>query len=108
MKLSKFPVTSKNGIKYLVEITERVWDNYEVCVYLRKTGLFGIKYNKLVNPTVIGHGGNWLSGNKFDYDFIEMAKYEIEKFENEVQAQITKDNLISINTAKFNAWDGEL
>lgn len=107
MKLSKFPVTSKNGIEYLVEIKERVWDQYEVSVYLRKTGLFGIKYHKLVNPTIIGSGGNWLTGSKYNYDFVEMAKSEIESFENEVQANIDRENLVSANAAKFNEWDGD-
>jgi len=102
MNLRKFPVTSKSGAEYLVEIRQTRWGDFAVGVYKEKTGIFGRKRLQLVNNEP------WYCGERHDFDFVKMAIAEVEDYEAEVQASIGRKKIIAGNIAKFNEWDGDL
>lgn len=107
MDLRKFPVTSKNGVEYLVKIKPTYLEHFAIGVYVEMTGLFGRKRMKLVNGDNL-EGAPWYFGPKHNYDFIKMAKAEIERIENEAQEELARKEAIKANIAKFNEWDGDL
>lgn len=102
--MKKFPVISENGIEYLVEIRNPLFDYFAVRVFIKKT-IFGITYNSLINGEEIG-GTPWYSGNKYDFNYVEMAKDEIVRIET-VDAEIERRELLrKLGASKFEEWDG--
>lgn len=103
--MKKFPVISEKGDEYLVKIGRTFGAHiYEVFVYERRK-IFGIPYFKQLN-------GGFLDDNvydalKYEYDFVEMAKAEINRLEHRWELQYLREKARKIGAVKFEEWDGD-
>jgi hypothetical protein len=100
--VSKFPVISKMGNEYFVEILYEPdgWSYPYVCrVYTRE-----YKNNKKYKDTRV------ISENFriFNYNYIAVASNIITHYENINQKKLDKDKLIQGNKKLFNEWDGQI
>lgn len=94
--MKKFPVTSENGSKYLIEISKCGSTSW-ICKVYKPIYVKGIKvWSKLVD---IGK-----YGESFENDFIRIAKRAIEDYEDIIASQ----SVIIANKNKFKDWDGQL
>lgn len=102
--MKKFPVISENGIEYLVEIRNTLFDYYAVSVYVKRK-IFGITYNSHINFEELG-GSPWYCGLKYDYNFVEMAREEIASIEAELAEDNRREKMRELGASKFEEWDG--
>src|SRR5690554_653578 len=104
--MKKFPVISENGNEYLVKIRRSFGVHiYEVIVYERRK-IFGVPYFNRLN-------GGFLDDNEYDalnydYDFVEMAKAEINRLEHRWELQYLREKVRNIGVGKFEEWDGDM
>ena len=106
--MKKFPVTSTNGNVYLVKMIESFMfeSHYEVRVYEEYVGLFGRKKYRFLNEEIFG-GSRSYDIRKFNYNLVEVAKHEIQRMENEWEAEKQLKNKKLEAQKEFIQWDGK-
>lgn len=106
--MKKFPVISKRGNEYRVDVKEcRLFvDHYEVYVYERYIGWFKRERFRFLNESFMGYPRSY-NANDFDFDFIAMAKHEVERMENSWEAYEKREQLKIEAERKFEEWDGD-
>lgn len=107
--LEKFPVTSENGVEYLVIITRDKQYPMKVEVDLfekkGKRNIFGKEKNRSLNVDAMGYGSLY-NEKEWDYDYIAMAINEVKKYEQRIMNQIITNAKKAVNELKFQEWDG--
>lgn len=105
MKLSKFPVISRNGMEYLVTVGEgqsTVFDWWQVNVYVQKQrGLF--KYKK-----VYEWDSGWHHYKEYIGKYKEMAIKAVEKYEQTLVAKLEREAQHNKGIEAFEQWDGQI
>lgn len=105
--MKKFPVISERGNEYKVEIVESRFyrDYYEVYVYEQYIGWFGRKRFLFLNEQWLGYPRSY-DANRFNFDFIAMAKHEIKRMEDEWEECEKRERMKADAVCKFEEWDG--
>lgn len=106
--LSKYPVISEKGNLYRVDICEdRLFEDTVVCtLYKKERGIFGgTKWERL-------NGGSFNRScyceSSWEYDYVEIAKEEVKKYEKLVDTQKDSDRKRREGMKKFGDWGGEV
>lgn len=109
--LEKFPVTSHNGMEYLVTVQEDRNDVRYVDVRLYekigKKNIFGKEKLRFLNRGFMGYGSLY-DEKKWDYDYIAMATNEVKDYEQRIMNQINANAKKIANELKFQKWDGNI
>lgn len=106
--MKKFPVISENGNEYLVKINESclLETNYEVRLYEQYKGWFGIIKHRFLNENFM-HSARYYDLRNFNFDFVAMARYEIDRMEAEWEADKQLEQKKLEAKQKFNEWNGD-
>ena len=105
--MKKFPVISERGNEYRVDVIEdRIYrDHYSVYVYHRYIGWFGRERFQYLNEYFMGYPRSY-DANKFNFDFIAMAKHEIKRMEDAWEEYEKRERMKADAVRKFEEWDG--
>lgn len=105
--MKKITVISENGNEYLVHMKRSHFyeSHYEVRVYGKYKGWFGIKYYKFLNELVMNNARLY-DISKFNFDLVKMAKHEVSRMESEWEAQGRLNKKLNEAEKKFEEWDG--
>lgn len=105
--LKKFPVVSKNGVEYLVEVKQSylIETNYEVRVYEKYIGWFGRERYRFLNEHFMNHA-RYYGIRDYEFDLVKMAQHEVARMESEWESQDLLEKKLLEAESKFEEWDG--
>lgn len=112
MRVSKFPVTSKGGNKYYIEMFEGesfAYLGFNIIVYKRK--IIRLPFNFSIKKDIkLEHYAIPLSEKEmledYGYNYIEMAKEYIKLYEEKNTQKIEYRNKVQKAKREFGDWDG--
>lgn len=108
--LIKYPVISKSGREYRVDVcSDHVYGRHVMCgifeVGLKRT-IFGRQKEKFVKLNNTSIGRSIYDEEKWNYDYVAIAIKEVEEYEESQREQISHENNRKLGTKQFEEWDG--
>lgn len=106
--MDKYPVISKNGNRYLVDVYEKYWTcgNYSwgADVFIKNPKPLNIfnrkKFIKVYEWRTYCNYDEWV------YKYVETAIRAVEDYEKTIQDKIDRENFVKSEEEKWNLWDG--
>ncbi len=108
MYLSKYPVTSKTGNEYRVDVFENHLGFIGVAIF-KYSGL--TKFRKREKFKHLYGNYTWdrhYDPSKHEYDYVKMATLQIEHYEELLAAEEYRINKKKAEVERFENWDGNI
>lgn len=105
--MDKYPVTSKRGNTYHVEVNKSRYyvDHYEVGIYQKYKGWFNRDKYHLVNQGFMGQLRSY-DASEYGFDLILMVKSIVNNMEDKWEEIENKEKLLKDKEVDFENWDG--
>jgi hypothetical protein len=103
--LQKYPVMSPRGNTYLVDVFKTRWSyaGRDIAVNICESykGFLGKRKFRVINDSTI------YSEESYDYDYVAIAKAEIERYESLIEARKQAEVKRNQGEKQFEEWDGD-